>query len=100
MSELLRSRDYLKKCLGFVLLFGFISLGTIGGCSDGDGSGEPELVVIGDHRDIALTDISFELDTGPHAGKPNNILLDGISIEDLTNEEITLIKESYEAGSS
>ncbi len=98
MSELLRSRDYLKKCLGFVLVFGFISLGAIGGCSDGDGSGEPELVVIGDHRDIALTDISFELETGPHAGKPNNILLDGISIEDLTNEEITLIKESYEAG--
>jgi len=32
MSGLLKSRDYLMKCLGFVLLFGFISLGAIGGC--------------------------------------------------------------------
>jgi len=37
MSRLLKSRDYLKKCLGFVLLFGFISLGAIGGCNNNGG---------------------------------------------------------------
>ncbi len=31
MSRLIMSQDYLMKCLGFVLLFGFISLGAIGG---------------------------------------------------------------------
>ena len=34
MSRLLKSRDYVMKCLGFVLLFGFISLGAIGGCNN------------------------------------------------------------------
>ena len=40
---MLKSRDYLKKCLGFVLLLGFISLGAIGGCNTnngGDGSSQ------------------------------------------------------------
>lgn len=37
MSRLLKSRDYLMKCLGFVLLLGFISLGAIGGCSNNGG---------------------------------------------------------------
>ncbi len=32
-----KSRDYLMKCLGFVLLFGFISLGAIGGCNNNGG---------------------------------------------------------------
>jgi hypothetical protein len=31
MSRLLKSRDYLIKCLGLVLILGFISLGAIGG---------------------------------------------------------------------
>jgi len=29
-----KSQNYLKKCLGFVLLFGVISLGAIGGCTN------------------------------------------------------------------
>ncbi len=37
MSRLIKSRDYLKKCLGFILLFGFISLGAIGGCNNNGG---------------------------------------------------------------
>ena len=37
MSRLPESRDYLMKCLGFVLLFGFISLGAIGGCGNSGG---------------------------------------------------------------
>jgi hypothetical protein len=34
MSRLPESRNYLMKCLGFVLLLGFISLGAIGGCGN------------------------------------------------------------------
>jgi len=34
MSRLQISQDYLMKRLSFVLLFGFISLGAIGGCSN------------------------------------------------------------------
>jgi uncharacterized protein YjbI with pentapeptide repeats len=40
MIRLLKSRDYLMKCLLFVLLFGFISLGAIGGCSNNNGEGQ------------------------------------------------------------
>ncbi len=38
MRRLIKSRNYLMKCLGFVLLFGFISLGAIGGCNDSNGA--------------------------------------------------------------
>ena len=40
MNRLLKSQNYLMKCLGFVLLFGFISLGTIGGCNTNNGGGQ------------------------------------------------------------
>jgi len=40
MSKALKSRDYLMKCLGFVLLFGFITLGAIGGCNNNNGGGQ------------------------------------------------------------
>jgi hypothetical protein len=40
MNRLLKSRDYLEKCLLFLLLFGFISLGSIGGCSDNNSGGQ------------------------------------------------------------
>ncbi len=39
MRRLVISQDYLMKRLGLVLLFGFISLGAIGGCSN-NGSGQ------------------------------------------------------------
>jgi uncharacterized protein YjbI with pentapeptide repeats len=42
MSGLLKSRDYLMKCLGFVLLFGFISIGAIGGCNNNGGGGSSQ----------------------------------------------------------
>ncbi|MCH7519667.1 MAG: hypothetical protein IH964_11675 [Candidatus Dadabacteria bacterium] len=45
MSRLLKSQDYLMKSLGFVLLFGFISLGAIGGCNNDGSSSEPNLQV-------------------------------------------------------
>jgi len=37
MNRFLKSREHFMKCLGFVLLFVFISLGAIGGCNS-DGS--------------------------------------------------------------
>lgn len=40
MSELLKSQNYLMKCLGFVFVFGFISLGAIGGCNNNGGGGD------------------------------------------------------------
>jgi len=36
----IKSRNYLMKCLGFVLLFGFISLSTIGGCNNNGGDSD------------------------------------------------------------
>ena len=39
MSRLLKSRDYLMNYLGLLLLLGFISLGAIGGCNNGNGNG-------------------------------------------------------------
>jgi len=38
MSREIKTRDYLRKCLGLVLLLGFISLGTIGGCNNNNGA--------------------------------------------------------------
>jgi len=35
-----KSQDYLMKCLGFVLLLGFISLGAIGGCNNDGASSD------------------------------------------------------------
>ena len=43
MSGLLKSRNYVIKCLGFVLLIGFISLGTVGGCNTTT-SGDPDSI--------------------------------------------------------
>ena len=36
----IKSRDYLKKCLGFLLILGFISLGVIGGCNNNGGDSD------------------------------------------------------------
>ena len=38
MRRLIKSRNYLKKYLGFLLILGFISLGAIGGCNNNGGS--------------------------------------------------------------
>jgi len=40
MTRVLGSRDYMIKGLGFIVLFGFISLGAIGGCSDNNSGGQ------------------------------------------------------------
>ena len=36
----IKSRNYLKKCLGFLLILGFISLGAIGGCNNNGGGSD------------------------------------------------------------
>ena len=64
MSRLLKSRDYLVKCLGFILLLGFISLGVIGGCGNngGDGTG-------------ALTENDFANDPGLTADPEKHLIV-------------------------
>ena len=86
--------------LFLIAALGMISFGAVGGCSNGNGSddSEPELIILGDHRDPVLDDISKELRTGPNDGIPNNILIDGTSIDTLDQEEIQLIRDSYNAG--
>jgi len=36
----IKSRNYLKRCLGFLLILGFISLGAIGGCNNNGGESD------------------------------------------------------------
>ena len=36
----IKSRNYLKKCLGFLLILGFISLDAIGGCNNNGGDSD------------------------------------------------------------
>jgi len=64
MNRLLKSRYYLMKCLGIVLLFGFISFGAIGGCHN-DGDQVSQVIQ-------ALTENDFSKDPGlsadPRAG--------------------------------
>jgi len=50
MSRLLKSQNYLMKCLGFVLLFGFISLGAIGGCNNASGTSDSLDTFLGIHQ--------------------------------------------------
>lgn len=38
MNRVIKSQHYLMKCLGFIMLFGFISLGAIGGCNNNNGN--------------------------------------------------------------
>ena len=97
-----KSIDMIYRNFIFIVAVVAISLGTIGGCNNNGGGGgdgdNPDLVLLGDHRDEATADISAEIDTGPHTGEPNNILLDGTAIDNLTQAEIDLIRESYDEG--
>ena len=58
MSRLPESQNYLMKCLGFVLLLGFISLGAIGGCGNNTAD-EPD--PIDDFLNIVKT-LNVEMD--------------------------------------
>ena len=66
----IKSRNYLKKCLGFLLILGFISLGAIGGCnnnggdSDSIGSGpgfaQPLRIAVEADGSLVVTDLGLE----------------------------------------
>jgi len=98
MSRLLKSRDYLMKCLGFVLLFGFISLGTIGGCNN-NGGGNDLAILLGEHREDPSDHINAAFNVGDtFDGELNHIILDGTNLDGLTDEEKQAIKDAYEQG--
>lgn len=97
--EPFRSFIFNNKALFSVFFLIVFSTLNIGGCSNNNGGGsDPDLVVIGEHRDVALSGISQVIPIDPHDGEPTNILLDGIMLSDLSDDEIDLIRESYEAG--
>ncbi len=85
--------------MGFVLLFGFVSLGTIGGCNDSNGSGEDQAILLGEHRQDssdhihAALNVSEEMDEGL-----NNVIIDGQNLSGLTAEERQFAKDAYQAG--
>jgi hypothetical protein len=66
MSRLLKSQNYLMKCLGFVLLCGFISLGAIGGCSNNNGGQDGTRV---------LTENDFANDTTLSANPEKHLIV-------------------------
>ncbi len=74
MSRLLKSRGYLMKCLGFVLLFGFISLGATGGCGNNDGDGTQ-----------ALTENDFANDPGLSADPEGGVIVKFLEHPDSEN---------------
>ncbi len=86
------------RSISFVIAIVMFSFFTIGGCNNNSGSSNPELVVLGAHRDVALSGISSVIPITPHLGDPTNILLDGVMIDDLSDEDIALIRKAYEAG--
>lgn len=66
MSRLLKSQDYLMKCLGLVLLFAFISLGAIGGCSNNNGD---------NNGNQALTENDFTEEPGLFANPTGGVVV-------------------------
>jgi len=63
MSRFQKSKDYMLKSLGFILLFGFISLGAIGGCSN-SGSSDNDAQVLTENDFSEELSISAEADEG------------------------------------
>jgi len=97
MKRLLKSRDYLTKCLVFVLLFGIISLGAIGGCNDNNGSGGgPDAILLGDHQEQIRQELEFALGLGEYDGNLNNIIFHCPDIDKLTQEERDIIKDAFD----
>jgi len=67
MSRFLKSREHFMKCLGLVLLFGFISFGAIGGCN-GDGDQVSQVI-------RALTENDFSKDPGLSADPTGGVVI-------------------------
>ena len=96
MDRLLKSRNYLMKCLGFVLLLGFISLVAIGGCNNdnanahGEAHEDVDFFVDGISGEIDKADFSLRVSpSGGLASKDTAKTLDGLlrNIRNISNAE-------------
>jgi hypothetical protein len=94
------------KCLGFVLLFGFISLGAIGGCNNNGGGdsafvdpADADAVLVGAHADQIVRELGFFLDLALYDGETlNNFIVDCLDIDFLTDEEKDGLKQAFDNG--
>jgi len=77
MSRLLKSRYYLMKCLGLVLLLGFISFGVIGGCYNNGGGVSSQ----------ALTENDFANFPGLSADPEKHIIVNSLEHPDTGKPE-------------
>jgi len=95
MSRLLKSQRYFVKCSVFVLLFGLVSLGLIGGCSDGSGQSNTQALTENDFaEDSALrADLEGVVVTfleAPNSQAPENDTGDvGIDLVPITFRQTT-----------
>jgi len=68
MSRFLKSQEHFMKCLGFVLLLGFISFGAIVGCNNNGGGGSSQ-------DTQALTENDFSKDPGLSADPTGGVVI-------------------------
>jgi len=95
----LNYRIYRFRFICLILALFVLSIFTVGGCNNNNNGGNSiHGVVLGDHREEALIDLRNAMDIGEHEGEPNHIHLDGLFIQDLTQEEIELIREAFNEG--
>ncbi|MEM7008580.1 MAG: hypothetical protein AAF462_05525 [Thermodesulfobacteriota bacterium] len=99
MSKTFKSKRKLLANISLIIALCFVSFYLIGGCSnDSSIQSDPTIRTLGQHRDTPLDHIAAEVNTAPHEGVADNILLDGTSLEGLNNSEKISVKEAYIAG--
>jgi len=92
----------LKKLMCFIGIAVPILL-FIPSCDENNGGGTGSLAIHGfllcDHRNEALQDLMDVMDIAEHNGRDaNHIILDGINLEQCTQEEIGLMQEAFNLG--
>jgi len=99
MSRFIKSRAYFVRCIGFVLLFGFVALGSIVGCNNDDDGGDDLAILLGEQRQEVSDNIAaaFNVSEG-FDGELNNMIIDGQNLDKLTDEEKKAIKDAYLQG--
>jgi len=80
MNRLLKSQEHLMKCLGLVLLLGFMSFGAIGGCNNNGGGGSSQ-------DTQALTERDFSNNPNLSANPENGVVVDFLESTDASEEE-------------
>ena len=68
----------------------------VSGCSGG--GGPFHAVFLGDHRGEPMEEIQSNLDVGFFDGTLHNLIIDGASLKDLTDEEREVIRDAYKGG--